>query len=105
MKTNRLEFDRKTKEERREHAKRDGDYICEYCLQPMAQRRPEYHHHIPAALGGDNSFGNARHICPPCHRIVTRDEDMPRIVRAKMIERNRAGLKPKRPWPSRRISP
>jgi 5-methylcytosine-specific restriction endonuclease McrA len=92
MRTDRQEFSRQTKEERWRHA--DGK--CEYCHQDFAGRRPDYHHHTPAALGGGNDFSNCRCICPPCHRRVTRDEDVPRISKAKRSEADRAGLRPRR---------
>lgn len=93
MKTDRQEFDRATKEAA--WARAAGK--CEICIQPFDGRRPEYHHKIPAALGGDNSLKNCKCICPPCHRIVTRDEDMPRITKAKRTERKRANIVPRKP--------
>lgn len=93
MRTDRQEFTRETKEAAwtRAHER------CELCCQPLGQRRPEYHHRTPAALGGDNSLRNCVVLCPPCHRIITRTEDMPRITKAKRVERKRANLVPRKP--------
>lgn len=93
MRTERAEFDRPTKEAAWQRAAGK----CELCCQPFSGRRPEYHHRRPAALGGDSSLRNCACICPPCHRIVTRDEDMPRIIKAKRVERKLANLTPSKP--------
>lgn len=67
---------------------------CELCHQPFGQRRPHYDHHpIAAALGGPGTADNGRALCPPCHRQVTKEEDLPRITKAKAIEEKRAGLR------------
>lgn len=89
MRTDRLEFSKSVKEAAWSRA--NGN--CEYCHQPFNGRRPEYQHHLPAALGGGNSLENCRCICTPCHRLVTRTEDLPRIVKAKAVEEKRAGLR------------
>src|SRR5689334_15021397 len=89
MRTTRAEFSKRTCEQAWERA--NGN--CEYCGTPFAGRRPDYHHHIPAALGGGNSLENCRCICGPCHRNVTAVEDLPRITKAKSIEEKRAGLR------------
>lgn len=100
MRTVRAEFSKKTCEQAWERA--NGN--CEYCNQPFDGRRPEYHHHIPAALGGGNVLSNARCICPPCHRWVTRVEDVPQITKAKAVEEKRAGLRrSKFQWPKRKF--
>ena len=45
---------------------------CEYCKLPVTIGREEYHHFKEAADGGDNSFGNCRLICRPCHAVETK---------------------------------
>ena len=98
MRTERSEFDKKT----RELAWDRANGHCEICTAPFAGRRPDYHHLIPAALGGDNSLSNCRVICSSCHREVTQREDMPRIVKAKRIYEEAANLRaPKRKIASR----
>jgi 5-methylcytosine-specific restriction endonuclease McrA len=96
VRTARAEFTKKTMEQAWERA--NGN--CEYCHLPFDGRRPEYHHHISAALGGGNSLENCRCICVRCHREVTKTEDLPRIVKAKALEEKRAGLRrSKTRWP------
>lgn len=66
---------------------------CEVCHQSFAGRRPHYDHYpVPAALGGEGTIENGRCICVTCHRIVTRETDMPRISKAKRSEADRAGF-------------
>jgi len=106
MRTIRAEFSKKTCEQAWERCfdKEIDDGRCEYCGQAFGQRRPDYHHHIPAALGGDNSLENCRCICKACHRIVTRDEDLPRITEAKAVLEGRAGLRrSKTSWPRQKF--
>jgi 5-methylcytosine-specific restriction enzyme A len=95
MRTIRAEFSKATCEEAWErcYVPDIGVECCEYCHLGFGGMRPEYHHHIPTALGGDNSLENCRVICPPCHRRVTKEEDLPRIVKAKAILEKRAGLR------------
>lgn len=92
MKSARSEFPRSVKESLWLRA--DGH--CEACGQAFAGRTPHYDHYpIPAALGGPGTIENGRCICVSCHRAITRAEDLPRISKAKKIERTRAGLRPK----------
>lgn len=97
MRSARAEFSKATKEEgwlRCFDAKID-DGRCELktCGMPFAGRRPEYHHVVPAAIGGDNSLGNLLVVCPPCHRFLTKMETRPMVDRTKSIYEKRAGLR------------
>lgn len=99
MKSARSEFSKPTKEQGWERCKER----CEDCGQPFGGRRPEYHHIIAAALGGSNELTNLLVICPPCHRIRTKVENVP-IFRAKRIEEKRIGVRrSKYQWPKRRL--
>jgi 5-methylcytosine-specific restriction protein A len=101
MRTERQEFSKATKEAA--WARAAGH--CEYCSQPFGQRRPTYQHHLPCGLGGNNSLENCRCICPPCDRLVTSTEDLPRIVKAKALEEKRAGLRrSKAKWPKQKFN-
>ena len=60
--------------------------------------RPEYHHRIEAAVGGDASLGNCQVLDPKCHRRITSEETVPAVTRAKRIEEKRLGLRPKGRW-------
>jgi 5-methylcytosine-specific restriction enzyme A len=106
MRTERSEFDKKT----RELAWNRCGGKCEICTQAFNGRRPDYHHLIPCALGGDNSLGNCRVICVKCHREITEMEDRPRITKAKRIYEEAANLRapikrkiPSRPFKVQRI--
>lgn len=56
---------------------------------------PEFHHQIPCELGGTNDPGNCVVLCIPCHRAVTKSEDMPRIVKARRLSKKAANIKPR----------
>ena len=99
MRTERSEFDKKTKEAAWD---RCGGK-CEICTAAFNGRRPDYHNLIPCALGGGNSLQNCRVICVKCHREITEMEDKPRITKAKRIQETAANLRApiKRKIPSR----
>lgn len=42
----------------------------------------EFDHVIPLELGGSHSLDNLQALCPPCHKLKTR-EDLGRIAKAK----------------------
>lgn len=98
MKTDRSEFDKKT----RELAWDRANGRCEICTQPFNGRRPEYHHLIECAHGGDNSLGNCRVLCSKCHAEITHNR-APVIAKTKRIYEKEANLRaaPKRKIPSR----
>lgn len=74
---------------------------CEACGASLADRRPEYDHCIPSALGGASDLSNCVVTCPPCHRLKTSTQDIPRIAKTKRIESRRANFRPKKPWAKR----
>lgn len=92
MKSVRQEFPRYVKEALWLRA----DGRCEACHQPFAGRRPHYDHYpVPAALDGPGTVENGRCICVTCHRLATSETDVPRISKAKRLERDRAGISPR----------
>lgn len=96
MRSVRAEFSKAVKEAAWARAKGR----CEHCSCGFGGRRPEYQHVIPAALGGPATLDNCLCLCPPCHRYITKTEDLPRIVKAKALEEKRAGLRrSKAQWP------
>jgi len=100
MRTQRFEFDKKTKEAAWQRAAGK----CELCTAPFNGRHCEYDHVIPAALRSENSntLANCRCLCPKCHREKTQMEDMPRITKAKRVYEKEANLRaPARKIPSR----
>ncbi len=66
---------------------------CDICKQEFAGRRPEYHHHLEAALGGSNDLENCQVLCPTCHRYITTATSIPRTSKVRRILEKRAGLR------------
>lgn len=60
-----------------------------------------YDHVIPDALGGEPTIENCQCLCKAHHDPKTREEDVPRIAKAKRQARNHIGARQKRPWPKR----
>ena len=63
----REEFSNKTKDQAAQRA--NGH--CEKCKSPMAGRRFEFDHILPAAYGGKATLTNCQALCIPCHSIKT----------------------------------
>lgn len=70
--------------------------VCECGCGLKIIGRPEYHHIIEAAVGGDASLKNCQVTDPKCHRRITSTETVPAVTRAKRIEEKRLGLRPRR---------
>jgi 5-methylcytosine-specific restriction endonuclease McrA len=94
MRSVRAEFPKKVREQgwERCYDKEEDDGRCEDCGQLFAKRTPEYHHIIAAALGGLGILDNLLVLCPPCHRIRTKVENVP-IFKAKATEEKRKGIR------------
>lgn len=45
----------------------------------------EYHHIVPAALGGNNDVSNCRVMLARCHRVQTSTIDVPQIAKSVRI--------------------
>ena len=58
---------------------------------------PEYHHRIPAALGGSNDLDNCEVWDPKHHKQQTAEKDVPQIAKSKRIAEKRMGLRSKSP--------
>lgn len=67
---------------------------CEDCRReivgPLAPA--QYDHIVPDALGGEPTLDNCMVLCRPCHGLKTAGADVPRIAKAKRIEKKRAGI-------------
>mgnify|MGYP000007543654 CR=1 FL=1 len=98
----REEFSRRTKLDAWTRAKGH----CETCGCKILAGA-EYDHETPCELGGDNSLGNCRCLCPKCHRLKTSTADVPRIAKAKRQEakHKNAETKSSNPIPGSRRSP
>lgn len=72
--------------------------FCEapWCGMKIELDRPEYHHRIEAALGGDNSLENMWVLHPRCHRLISSGRAKP-LAKVKSIIQKRAGIKAKGP--------
>ncbi len=71
---------------------------CQMCFQPTDERGYDLDHHIPLAIGGDDSDDNLRPLCRPCHRIKTRG-DKGDISKAVRREDRHTGTHQRKPWP------
>jgi len=52
---------------------------------------PEYHHAVPAAIGGEATLENCVVMDPKCHRVRTARLDVPQIAKTKRIYAKRTG--------------
>jgi 5-methylcytosine-specific restriction endonuclease McrA len=67
---------------------------CSVKLRPGMPR--EYHHIIPANVGGGNESANCLLLCKPCHSKRTTTTDTPQAARTKRLQKQNAGIKKKR---------
>ena len=102
MKSMRIEFSKVTKLQawRRCHdeygmprCEADWEGSCGH--QPFSDRRPQYDHDKPCAMGGNNSLFNCRVLCPKCHRAKTSTDDMPVIWKSTRVREKRGDLRRK----------
>ena len=76
---------------------------CYKLKKPTCNRQkiigiPEYHHLVPAALGGSNDLDNCAVLSAKCHGLETRQETVPEVAKTRRIYEKRAGVrKSKRP--------
>ena len=54
---------------------------------------PEYHHIVPAALGGSNALDNVLVLSKRCHRVRTAKTDVPQIAKSRRIFEKRIGVR------------
>lgn len=84
----RNEFDRKTKEAAFTRA--NGN--CEYCHLSLAGERPEYHHILECAFGGQSTLKNCLVVHKKCHAILTKTV-VPAIAKTNRQRRAATGIK------------
>lgn len=89
------EFSTETKRQAWDRCKVGGEPRCECCGTPFNGERPEYHHILEAALGGDNSLKNCQVLRKKCHRIITSQQSIPRVAKTKRIEAKGANIRPR----------
>lgn len=65
---------------------------CERCHQKIITT-PEYHHHVPAAIGGSNDIGNCEVLCVRCHRVETSNVTVPEVAKSARVFEKRIGLR------------
>ena len=68
---------------------------CECCGQKIIGV-PEYHHLVPAAVGGSNTLDNCQVLAKRCHRVRTENIDVPEIAKSQRIFEKRIGARIKR---------
>ncbi len=64
------EFTARTKDQAAQRA----SGFCEKCKSPMAGRRYEFDHVLPAAFGGKATLANCQAICSDCHKQKTAND-------------------------------
>jgi 5-methylcytosine-specific restriction endonuclease McrA len=67
--------------------------ICECGCGQKIIGTPEYHHVVPAALGGSNELNNCQVLQKRCHRVRTETIDVPEIAKSVRIAEKRAGVR------------
>jgi 5-methylcytosine-specific restriction protein A len=70
-----------------------ADGHCEDCRVRLSPGRFAYDHIVPDALGGEPTLDNCMVLCRACHGAKTAKADVPRIAKAKRVERDRAGIR------------
>jgi hypothetical protein len=50
-------------------------------------------HEVPLALGGKDEPANMRPAYRRCHRVITREQDLPRIAKAKRSRASHIGAR------------
>lgn len=64
---------------------------CEKCTAHLFAGKFQYDHVIADAMGGEATLKNCEVLCSACHSNKTTTEDVPRIAKAKRVERNHIG--------------
>lgn len=82
------------------------DKTCQLCFRPTDERGFDLDHHIPLAIGGEDTEDNLRPLCIPCHRLKTRG-DQGTIAKTRRQANGHVGAKaPSRhPIPGSRNTP
>lgn len=74
--------------------------VCECgCEQPFTdhpKERPHYDHVLADFLGGVNDLENCEVVRVACHQVKTYGHDMPKIIKARRGQKDRANLKAKK---------
>lgn len=68
--------------------------VCHVCLQRVRPGEAwDVSHEVPLELGGDDEGENLRVAHRKCHAVVTREQDLPAIAKAKRREAKHIGAK------------
>ena len=67
--------------------------ICQCGCMQKVLGTPEYHHIVPAALGGSNTLDNVLVLSKRCHRVRTSKTDVPQIAKSRRIFEKRIGVR------------
>lgn len=77
--------------------------VCTAKIRPG--NGPHYDHVVPDALGGDATVENCQVLCRTCHDLKTRQDDVPRIAKAKRVHDNHINARSRRNRPFRKPPP
>ncbi len=67
--------------------------VCQCGCRQKIVGTPEYHHIVPAALGGSNALENCSVLSKRCHRVLTAKTDVPQIAKSRRIFEKRIGVR------------
>lgn len=68
--------------------------ICSICRMKIdAGQEWDVSHEVPLAIGGSDTPDNMRPAHRRCHRAITREQDLPRIAKAKRQRASHIGAK------------
>jgi len=82
-----------------------ADGHCEYCGINLRCKPVNFDHFISCDQGGQPTLENCRLACVPCHKEVTRKDDMPLIAKGRRIRDRAMNVKQSRhPMPGSKAS-
>lgn len=91
---------RKISDGQRERIFLDNGGICHLCERKIrAGEKWDVSHDRPLALLGEDGGDNLKVAHRDCHKVQTREQDIPRIAKAKRQSRKHNGIKKPSRWP------
>ena len=66
---------------------------CERCGGRLWIGKIRYNHRIPDGIGGEPTLDNCEVLCIACDNPQTYEIDIPRVAKAKRVQRKHAGIK------------
>lgn len=87
----RAEFSAKTRKAAWDRAGGTCECGCGRAFGKHPKERPEYHHRVEAALGGDASLENCWCIRADCHAAITAQVSAPRAAKVRRETKRQTG--------------